>query len=123
MTKDAIEKIKTLNISEDEQVLTAYKSYWEYLNNYDQVRTADNLTILLMVLQGKRDYQVTFEDDYEIWNATLSDNNNAFLKSYDSLNHLFITGEGTPTNTEYMTQGHVSEEVIEDMANWIRGEY
>jgi esterase/lipase len=122
MTKDALEKIKNLNISEDEQVLTVYKPYWKYLNNYNQVKTADNLTIPILLLQGKRDYQVTYDDDYTIWNSTFSDNNNVFLKAYDLLNHLFIPGEGTPSNKEYMTQGHVSEEVILDMASWIKGE-
>lgn len=123
MTIDALEKIKSLNISDDEKILTVYRTYWEYLNNYDQVETADNLTIPIMLLQGKRDYQVTFEEDYEIWNTTFKDNKNTFLKTYNLLNHLFIPGEGTPTNTEYMTMGHVSEDVIQDISNWIKGEY
>ena len=122
MTKDALEKIKSLNISEDERVLTVYKAYWEYLNKYDQVKTADNLTIPILLLQGKRDYQVTYEEDYSIWSTTFNDNNNTLLKTYDLLKHLFIPGEGKPTNTEYMTQGQVSEEVIQDITNWIKGE-
>ena len=75
-----------------------------------------------MLLQGKRDYQVTYEEDYSIWSTTFNDNNNTLLKTYDLLNHLFIPGEGKPTNTEYMTQGQVSEEVIQDITNWIKGE-
>ena len=122
MTKDALEKIKSLNISEDERVLTVYKAYWEYLNKYDQVKTVDNLTIPILLLQGKRDYQVTYEEDYAIWNTTLKDNNNTLLKTYDLLNHLFIQGEGKPTNTEYMIQGQVSEDVIQDITSWIKGE-
>ena len=121
-TLDAVEKIKTLNISEDEKVLNAYKAYWEYLNNYDQVETADNLTIPILLLQGKRDYQVTYEEDYAIWNTTFYDNNNVMMKSYELLNHLFIPGEGPPTNTEYMTPGHVSEDVIQDISIWINEE-
>jgi len=123
MILDALEKIKTLNISEDERVLTAYKAYWEYLNNYDQVETADNTEIPILLLQGKRDYQVTYEEDYAIWNNTLYDNNNVLMKTYDLLNHLFIPGEGPPTNTEYMTKGYVSEEIIEDISIWINGEH
>ena len=122
MILDASEKIKTLNISEDERVLSAYKAYWEYLNNYDQVETADNLELPILLLQGKRDYQVTYEEDYTIWNNTLYDNNNVLMKTYDFLNHLFIAGEGPPTNTEYMTRGYVSEDVIKDMSIWINGE-
>ncbi len=122
MILDASEKIKTLNISEDERVLSAYKAYWEYLNNYNQVETADNLEIPILLLQGKRDYQVTYEDDFTIWNNTLYDNYNVLMKTYDFLNHLFIAGEGPPTNTEYMTRGYVSEDAIKDMSIWINGE-
>jgi len=121
MTKEALEKIKNMNISEDEKVLTIYKAYWEYLNNYDQVETANNLTIPILLLQGKRDYQVTYEEDYAVWNATFNDNNKVLLKTYDLLNHLFIPGEGPSTNTEYMIEGHVSEGVIQDITSWIKG--
>ncbi len=122
MTKDALEKIKALNISEDEQILTVYRAYWEYLNNYDQVETADNLNIPILLMQGKRDYQVTYEGDYAIWNITFYNNNNVLLKNYELLNHLFISGEGPPSNAEYMTQGHVSQDVIQDISTWINQE-
>lgn len=121
-TKDALKRIKSLNISKDEQVLTVYKAYWEYLNNYNQVKIADSLTIPIMLLQGKRDYQVTYTEDYLIWNNTFSDNSNTYLKTYNKLNHLFFEGEGVPTNTEYLEPGHVSSDVIRDIANWINGE-
>ncbi len=120
-TIEALVKIKSLNISEDEQVFTVYRKYWEYLNNYNQVQTAEELTIPILLLQGKRDYQVTYEEDYSIWNLTFSDNNNVLLKTYTQLNHIFLPGEGTPTNTEYMNKGHVPEEVIQDIVNWIAG--
>jgi len=116
------EKIQSLNISEDDQVLGVYKSYWEYLDYYDPVNVAEGLTIPIMIIQGLRDYQVTYEDDYIIWNSTFSDSSNVFLKTYEGLNHLFIEGVGTPTNTEYLTEGHVAEEVIEDLAGFIKGE-
>ena len=121
ITNQSREKIKSLNISEDELVLGAYKSYWEYLSNYSPVNTAKNLSIPMMIVQGLRDYQVTFDDDYIVWNSTFSESSNVFLKTYDSLNHLFIAGDGTPTNTEYLIEGHVVEEVIEDIIDFIKG--
>ena len=123
LTNQSREKIKALNISEDELVLGAYKSYWEYLSNYNPVNTAENLSIPLMIVQGLRDYQVTFNDDYLVWNSTFSESSNVFLKTYDSLNHLFIAGVGTPSNTEYLTEGHVEEQVIEDIIDFIKGEF
>jgi len=117
--KGVKDKIKKLNITDDEVVLSIYKPYWEYLHSYDQVQATDDLEIPILLCQGKRDYQVTYEDDFAIWNETLIDNVNVNLNTYESLNHLFISGEGTPTNTEYMIAGHVSEDVIDDIFNWI----
>ncbi len=122
IANESREKIRSLNISEDEQVLGVYKPYWEYLNNYEPVKTAETLSISMMIIQGLRDYQVTYEDDFLVWNATFSDSTNVFLKTYESLNHLFIAGFGTPTNTEYLTEGHITEEVIDDVASFIKGE-
>jgi uncharacterized protein len=119
---ESLAKIKSLNISENELVLGAYKSYWEYLSNYNPVNTAENLSIPMMIVQGLRDYQVTYEDDYLVWNSTFSERSNVFLKTYDRLNHLFIAGDGTPTNAEYFTEGHVAEEVIDDIIDFIKGE-
>ena len=122
IVNESREKIQSLNISDDEQVLGVYRSYWEYLNYYDPVNTAEELTIPIMIIQGIRDYQVTYEDDYVIWNSTFSDSENVFLKTYEGLNHLFIEGVGTPTNTEYLTEGHVEEKVIDNHSGFIKGE-
>ena len=73
----------------------------------------------MLILQGKRDYQVTYEGDFIQWNASFTDNDNVSLITYESLNHLFIAGEGDPTNTEYTVPANVDEQVINDIANWI----
>ena len=91
------------------------------------VAPAKAMKITLLELMRQKtildlDYQVTYEEDYTIWTFTFKDNNNTLLKSYDLLNHLFIPGEGQPTNTEYLIQGHVSEDVIKDISSWIKGE-
>lgn len=116
----AVQKIQTMNISENESVLNVPYSYWNYLSNYDQVATAQNLSLPLLLLQGKRDYQVTYEDDFMIWKEVFDNSSNVTLQTYDSLNHLFISGSGQPTNTEYFTLGNVKESVIIDIANWIK---
>ena len=41
------------------------------------------------------------------------------MKSYPSLNHLFMSGEGASMPEEYQTPGHVAEEVMDDIANFI----
>jgi dienelactone hydrolase len=120
MIQEEVQKIKTLNITDDEKVLTIYRAYWEYLANYDQVKTAENLSNPILILQGKRDYQVTYEDDFYIWNNTIGNNVNVDLITYETLNHLFIHGTGTPSNEEYMLPGHIQESVIKDIADWIK---
>jgi len=121
-TEDQVKKIKSLNFTENETIFSASKSYWEYLNNYNQVETSQQLDISLLFLQGKRDYQVTFEDDYMIWNESLNQKIKVSFKTYELLNHLFISGQGTPTNTEYMTEGHVDYDVLEDISQWIQSQ-
>jgi hypothetical protein len=36
-----------------------------------------------------------------------------------ALNHLFIAGTGPSTPAEYVHPGHVSQDVIQDIAAWI----
>lgn len=93
--------------------------YWLDLRQYDPAGVAAALTNPLMILQGERDYQVTMVD-FENWKAALSSHPDAVFKSYPTLNHLFIAGEGPCTPEEYMKGGHVAEEVVADIARWIK---
>jgi fermentation-respiration switch protein FrsA (DUF1100 family) len=116
--RQLVQKIKTLNFTEDELVFNAPKSYWVDLAGYDPVATANTLQIPLLILQGLRDYQVTMED-FIRWNQTFYGNQHVTLKTYASLNHLFIAGTGVPTSAEYLIPGHIDEQVILDIAAWI----
>jgi fermentation-respiration switch protein FrsA (DUF1100 family) len=117
--EENITKIKTLNFTDNEIVLGAPASYWKDLANYDPVATAETLHIPMLIMQGLRDYQVTMED-FDRWEDAFSDNSNVTLKTYSTLNHLFIPGTGVPTNTEYLNPSHVDIEVINDIASWIK---
>lgn len=119
LIENQVEKVKTLNISEDELVLGVPESYWEDLANYYPVETVKNLKIPMLILQGERDYQVTVDGDFSMWNESLHENENLTLKTYETLNHIFISGSGPPNNSEYLVEGHVSEDVIDDIAMWI----
>ena len=112
-------KVKMLNISLGEDILGAPKAYWADLATYDPVVTAESLHVPLLILQGKRDYQVTMTD-FARWNETFFGNTSVTLKTYPTLNHLFITGTGVPTNIEYSVEGHVAEEVVVDIATWVK---
>lgn len=95
-------------------------SYWLDLRGYEPAKAAATLTVPLLVLQGARDYQVR-TTDFDMWTAALANRPNATCKLYPSLNHLFITGTGLSKPEEYQAAGHVSDEVIGDIAAWIAG--
>jgi len=117
--KEAAEKIKSGNLEEGEIVLGAYKAYWDDLLGYDQVKVAQELDIPILILQGERDYQVTMAD-LDIWKAALEGKPNVSIKVYPDLNHLFMSGEGKSTPNEYSEPSHVSEEVVNDIGEWIK---
>ncbi len=114
-----VQKIKQLNMSENEIVFGAYKIYWEDLNQYNPVETANNLSIHILILQGERDYQVTLYD-FNKWLNSIGSKENVEFRLYPSLNHLFITGSGDSIPDEYLEEGHVEKKVIDDISTWIK---
>jgi dienelactone hydrolase len=93
-------------------------SYWLDLRGYQPASIAAGLKIPVLVVQGGRDYQVG-EADFDGWKKGLTGHANATLKSYASLNHLFIAGSGPSSPGEYARPGHVSKEVVQDIAAWV----
>ena len=94
-------------------------SYWLDLRGYDPPATAKSLTQPLLILQGERDYQVTMAGDFAKWKAALDGRKNVTFHTYPALNHLFLPGVGRSLPAEYDTPGHVPEDVIRDIADWI----
>jgi uncharacterized protein len=82
------------------------------------VKTASQLKIPILILQGGRDYQVP-SANFEEWTKALAKHKNVALKSFPDLNHLFMPGQGTSTPAEYGKPNHVSEEVIGAIAMWV----
>src|SRR5271155_2127268 len=95
-----------------------YGAYWLDLRGYDPVKTASQLKIPILVLQGARDYQGP-NANFEEWNKTLAKRKNATLKSFPDLNHLFMAGQGVSTPAEYGNPNHVSEDLINLVAAWV----
>ena len=93
-------------------------SYWLDLRGYDAPSAAARIKTPMLILQGERDYQVTMEE-FARWKAALASRRNVTFRSYATLNHLFIAGTGPGLPAEYQVPGHVSEEVIRDIAQWV----
>lgn len=118
--KDAVALIRAGRVGEiTEPVLGVPAAYWSHLHSLDQVGAAAKLKLPILILQGGRDYQVT-PADFELWKKRIGQRQNVEMKLYNKLNHLFIAGEGKPTPEDYQQSGHVSAQVITDIAEWIK---
>jgi dienelactone hydrolase len=91
--------------------------YWKDMKSYDQVITAKSLQMPMLFLQGDKDYQVTMKD-FTLWKQAFTGKKNATFISYPGLYHLFMPGEGKLQ--DYEKPGHISEQVITDIAGWIK---
>ncbi len=100
-------------------IFGAPPAYWLDLNRYDPLKQAEHMHKPVLVLQGGRDYQVT-RKDFDLWQEHLKHNPKAVFKYYPHLNHLFMPGEGMATPQEYGLPGHVDQQVIDDIVQWIR---
>jgi uncharacterized protein len=125
MAKTAEIRVKDPNLNKDtpssELPLGAPASWWLDMRGYQPAVTAKALSMPILVLQGGRDYQVT-KTDFDIWQQTLKEKTNAKLVFYPDLNHLFITGKGVATPEEYSNPGTVAQEVVSQIASWIKGQ-
>lgn len=109
-------RIKKLTANSSETIFNTPAGYWVDLRSVRPVAEAKLLKGPLLILQGGRDYQVT-QVDFDVWKSGLDASSNATFKLYPKLNHLFIAGEGKSSPEEYEKGGHVSEEVIADIAD------
>jgi dipeptidyl aminopeptidase/acylaminoacyl peptidase len=98
--------------------ISAPASYWLDLRDYNPPVAAQKVKLPMLILQGERDYQVTL-DDFGRWKAALGARPDVTLRSYPALNHLFMAGTGVSLPAEYMTAGHVADEVVRDIAAWV----
>ncbi|HEX7363077.1 MAG TPA: alpha/beta fold hydrolase [Bryobacteraceae bacterium] len=102
-------------------IFHAPPSYWLDLRNYHPTAVAKSLRIPMLLLQGGRDYQVT-KTDFDLWKSALAGKPKVTFHLFPDLNHLFMPGEGKSTPAEYYKPGHVSVNVIEQIASWIKAE-
>jgi dienelactone hydrolase len=111
---------KRLKTATKEQLpLNLPSVYWQSFVNYNQLQVAKKLKQPILVLQGERDYQVTMTD-FNLWKQLLGENPKNRFISYPSLNHMLMKGEGKSVPVEYEKQGNVDEQVIKDIADWIK---
>ena len=82
------------------------------------------LTKPVLILQGDMDFQATAAVDYAAYQQLLAGRENVTFKLYEGLNHAFVTAKSSDINKakqEYRQERHIGEEVIADIAGWIKG--
>ncbi|MDO5603243.1 MAG: alpha/beta fold hydrolase [Oscillospiraceae bacterium] len=95
-------------------------AYWRSLIETTGERQLEKVTQPLLILQGDADFQVYPDKDYTLWEACLADRENTVFHLYEGLNHLMMPTSGKRDTSEYETAGHVSEEVIADIAAFVQ---
>lgn len=115
---DYVRTLKPEDARSTDRTFGAPASYWLDLRGYDPPAAAKTIRSRMLVLQGERDYQVTTAE-FARWKAALGSRSDVTFRSYPSLNHLFIAGTGPSLPAEYLVAGHVAEEVVRDIADWI----
>jgi fermentation-respiration switch protein FrsA (DUF1100 family) len=97
-------------------------SYWAELRNYRAGAAAAKLKIPVMIMVAGHDGEVPPED-FESWKSALAEHRNATVKFYPGLFHLFMpstaTQKGADTSADWTRPGHVTPEVVDDIASWI----
>ena len=72
-----------------------------------------------LVVHGGRDYLVT-DTDFGIWQQAFAGRQGIELRRYAELNHLMQPGEGRMKAEEYNERRLVSQQMLHDVAEWIR---
>jgi len=115
-----IEKIKQATPETPHTIIMGVNSeYWASLNQIDTPEILEKITIPMIFLQGEEDFQVSMENDYQMWQQLLADRENVEFKNYKGLNHLFMPSDGLKNIQEYDVKKMVDPMVIEDIAKWI----
>ncbi len=118
-----VNKVKKLESAKDGETILGFTThYWLALNKIDTPAIVKELKIPMLFLQGTADFQVKVETDYKEWQKILAEKSNATFKTYDKLNHMFMTTKGKTDATEYNEKSAVDKNVIDDIAAWIKGE-
>ncbi|QQE13619.1 alpha/beta fold hydrolase [Planctomycetota bacterium] len=113
MVKAAKKQIQDPELTADDTVMFLGQGYpgeyWLDLRDYEPVKKADELGKPMLVLQGKKDDRVFYEEDFMNWDRGLRGKEDVRIVVYDELGHMFMKGE------------HVDPVVIDELSGWIKG--
>ena len=77
----------------------------------------------ILIMQGSKDFQAKAVPDFTGYQSLLQDRDNVTFKLYEGLNHAFVPAiyeDIMQAKKEYNAERHIGEDVIGDMACWIK---
>ena len=116
---DKLKLIEEHKLNANEFVMGAPASYYYELEKYDPISILKTLSKPVLICQGGKDYQVTAKD-YNMFKNAFQSNSLFTFKWYPNLSHIFTPVSGVPSPANYQTASNVSQEVIEELADWIQ---
>ena len=99
--------------------------YFKEMGQNSAPKYLEKLEKPILVMQGAKDFQVKVDRDYEMYQELLAEKPNASFKLYDNLNHCFVLAiyeDISKAKQEYKPERHIGEDVIGDIAEWIKGQ-
>lgn len=96
-------------------------AYWLDLKAHPSSSYLDSFSRPVLILQGERDLNVGADEPTE-WRRQLVGRAPVTIKSYPTLNHLFMFSDGKTGTKENLQPGNVAGPVIDDMAQWIHAQ-
>ena len=97
--------------------------YFKEMGLYDTKGYLNTVNKPILIMQGDKDFQVSVEKDFNAYKDMLKDYSNVTFKLYEGLNHCFmpsIYGVLSKAKQEYSVEQHVNEDVIKDIADFIK---
>jgi len=93
--------------------------WWFEQKNYVPAELAKSQSTPMLILQGENDWQVPIKQ-FEGWKTALKDRQDVKFKSYPNVNHLLSVYQGVSIGAEYAQPSNVSENIVDDIATWIK---
>ena len=97
--------------------------YFKEMDSFKAEEYLRNCTKPVLVMQGDKDFQCKAEIDFAGYKKLLEGKENVTFRLYENLNHCFVPsifGTIAKARQEYNIEQHIGENVITDIANWIK---